>query len=320
MSTFCSYCYKQQSEEVTLKLCSKCHHRMFCSRECQVADWKNGHKHWCNKAGEIGFDYEVRESPGKGVGIFSLRCFKRGDKIMAERAINDSESSPDVVNAIHQLMPDEISDLQAKFDLNSIGTGDRESAGSCLFITMARVNHACNGNTTHFYISEHEVKILVASRDIEAGEEITFSYIDRIRHPAHYPLLNVKWGIDCQCTFCLDPMMAKKLLIIHKLDSDIMSLGSRRDFQGGLDSANRLLQYYDELHEGPDLYARTYYEMYQLAITSTRTMRRAKIYISSALENAILYYGDENIAEVPQYRDFCRNPSSHRNYMLGESR
>lgn len=41
----CSTCRKPQSE-VTLKNCAKCKSQLYCSRECQKADWKN-HKKLC---------------------------------------------------------------------------------------------------------------------------------------------------------------------------------------------------------------------------------------------------------------------------------
>ena len=80
----CAWCYLRGPG---MNACGKCRHRFYCSREHQVLDWKNGHKRWCGKAGEIDFDYEVKESPGKGMGLFTLRDFKRGEKILVERPV-----------------------------------------------------------------------------------------------------------------------------------------------------------------------------------------------------------------------------------------
>lgn len=85
MEKSCSYCYAREAEP--LKKCSKCKKRPFCSRECQVLDWKNGHKRWCGRSGELGTDFEIKESPGKGLGVFALRSFARDECIMVERPI-----------------------------------------------------------------------------------------------------------------------------------------------------------------------------------------------------------------------------------------
>ena len=67
----CAWCYRTCD---TLKKCGKCSTRLYCSRECQVQDWKTGkHKQWCGKAGEKGADYQLRKADEKGLGIFLLR-------------------------------------------------------------------------------------------------------------------------------------------------------------------------------------------------------------------------------------------------------
>eukprot|EP00978_Attheya_sp_CCMP212_P045740 scaffold358830_cov83-Attheya_sp.AAC.1 len=86
MMKFCAFCYHPSA---TLQKCGKCKKRHFCSRECQLKDWKEaGHKIYCGIAGEIGVDYEIREAGGgMGLGVFALRDFRENDKIMVERPI-----------------------------------------------------------------------------------------------------------------------------------------------------------------------------------------------------------------------------------------
>lgn len=77
---FCSYCYSPLEK---LLRCGKCNKRLYCSRECQLIDWKGAsHKHFCGKSGEIGFDFEIREAPEtNGLGVFSLRSFEKDEKL-----------------------------------------------------------------------------------------------------------------------------------------------------------------------------------------------------------------------------------------------
>lgn len=48
----CSKCNRQQQEGRPLQRCSRCEEVIYCSRECQVADWEN-HKPLCNKGKKI---------------------------------------------------------------------------------------------------------------------------------------------------------------------------------------------------------------------------------------------------------------------------
>ncbi|KAF2120360.1 hypothetical protein BDV96DRAFT_595904 [Lophiotrema nucula] len=44
----CTTCHKEPSPSTPLKACANCKTTLYCSRECQKADWKH-HKHTCNK-------------------------------------------------------------------------------------------------------------------------------------------------------------------------------------------------------------------------------------------------------------------------------
>ena len=45
------------------------------------------HKIWCGKAGEKCVDYEIRDAGDKGLGLFTMGYFKKGEKILAERTV-----------------------------------------------------------------------------------------------------------------------------------------------------------------------------------------------------------------------------------------
>ena len=83
MDRCCGWCYGLGAA----KWCAKCQ-RAYCSRECQIQDWKVGnHKVWCGKSGEKCIDYEVHDAGEKGLGLFTMRDFKRGEKILVERVV-----------------------------------------------------------------------------------------------------------------------------------------------------------------------------------------------------------------------------------------
>jgi hypothetical protein len=48
----CSKCGKIESSTLVLSVCAKCKVVQYCSRECQISDWKAGHKQVCKQAEE----------------------------------------------------------------------------------------------------------------------------------------------------------------------------------------------------------------------------------------------------------------------------
>ena len=59
--------------------CGKCGSVWYCSRDCQKKDWKT-HKINCKP-------YEIRESNGKGLGLFATCNLEIGDLIVGEDPI-----------------------------------------------------------------------------------------------------------------------------------------------------------------------------------------------------------------------------------------
>lgn len=198
MLACCAYCYAAPEK---LLCCGLCHKRKYCSKDCQRLDWKQcHHKHFCKiGVGEIGIDWEVKESSTVsdtgGLGVFALRTIHKDEIIMAEHPIVQlptpsstgrflgfrlrEETIPmSAKPAVMNLHPPNGA-LSDKFQLNCMSLTDddqEENAMTGLFIRMSRVNHHCLGNSTHRYLENRNMKILVASRNIEEGEEITFSY------------------------------------------------------------------------------------------------------------------------------------------------
>lgn len=59
----CGYCRKE-ADKSELKRCSRCHHVMYCSKECQIRSWNSTHKYNCQKRSALYEDddkYSARE-------------------------------------------------------------------------------------------------------------------------------------------------------------------------------------------------------------------------------------------------------------------
>ncbi|GFH46089.1 hypothetical protein CTEN210_02563 [Chaetoceros tenuissimus] len=208
MSSYCSYCY---AKDVPLQTCAQCHKRKYCSRECQKKDWNSGqnHKYFCCKAGEFNLDFEIKPSPGRGMGMFALRDFSKNEYIIAERPLLENTGRQWNTSEYSMLKDSEkqaFQDLSGetmfeKYQRNKFGGNFK------IFALISRVNHDCIGNT--FYIPLRGSMVLVAKRDIKAGEEILFAYIHMVyRLPEQRRIaLRREFGFDCnlQCSLCSNP-------------------------------------------------------------------------------------------------------------------
>ena len=69
----CNFCKVDSEEQLKSCVCQKV---FYCSKECQTKDWR-AHKPSCPP-------FIVRESPGKGRGLFATRKIKEGQLILEE--------------------------------------------------------------------------------------------------------------------------------------------------------------------------------------------------------------------------------------------
>ena len=80
----CESCGSQTAQK-----CGNCKKVWYCSRNCQKEDWK-GHKNYCGP-------FEVRECPGKGLGLFTTRDLAIGDLVVREDPILYIEGGTDQI-------------------------------------------------------------------------------------------------------------------------------------------------------------------------------------------------------------------------------
>ncbi|TGJ80851.1 hypothetical protein E0Z10_g7920 [Xylaria hypoxylon] len=169
--------------------------------------------------------YAVVDIPPKGKGVVATRKIKRAEPFMSDWAtVVLDVSFPKVMQqqvghqflhlAAEQLSnPDKVLELGRSstkaIDImeDILGTnafsytlgGDSHMA---LYPEVARINHACKPNAfVRFSATSFDVKV-VASRDIEIGEEITISYIP-MNHPREKRQRDLRrWGFQCKCSLC----------------------------------------------------------------------------------------------------------------------
>jgi len=152
----CALCLKEISGH-EIKKCGKCHKRAYCSKKCQSEDWTpnkkgQGHKNWCGiDYGEEDVDWMVMPIPGKGLGLIALRDIPAVYRIIVEGGVG--KTHPRVAD----LTPHNGS-LAMKYDLNSLTCGKDDDEESVLCLRIARANHSCAPNATHYY--DNSVKVI----------------------------------------------------------------------------------------------------------------------------------------------------------------
>lgn len=308
--------------------CARCCRRLYCSSECQAADWRQGHKNYCRKSGEINFDIELGETVDKGIGMFALRRFKRGDKIFVERLIDrETDITPNIQSAISLLEPKYCGDLSITLTRNCLSLNnyadlfkteenadEEEMHARHMCVTLARVNHSCIGNSSYQYIKEINAVILVASTNINPQEEITFPYVDLISNPSQYLRLRTQWNFDCSCPCCMDQSLKENMSEISGLLSEIKCVGLNSLV---VVKGKKILSLFESLQLPLCLYARVYYRMFSCCVAFPDSQREAAHYISEALRYAHSYFGDITSAELQLYQAYCIAPESHCNYLCG---
>jgi hypothetical protein len=165
--------------------------------------------------------YKICPVDGKGLGMFSTRRISRGEQVLSEtplirttRAANDTMASqqydalgkPDQekIQNLANVRPEK-GQLLGAIWTNAIALrGSKEEIG--LFAVASRMNHSCRPNTNNVWDPNTKQMTVIATRDIEEGEEITSTYIegfarrdDRRRHL--WSLL----GFQCYCELCMLP-------------------------------------------------------------------------------------------------------------------
>ncbi|KAK4232036.1 hypothetical protein QBC38DRAFT_143525 [Podospora fimiseda] len=181
--------------------------------------------------------YDMKEFPGKGMGLVATEHIKRGDLIMANTASLIID-----YRAFEELTKEEYTQLQAagvdylpkahrdavlalsthdgadrthiervdkiaatnSFDIDPDEDDEIQDHGFyVLFPEIARMNHDCRPNADYFFDHDTLAQYIHAIRDIFPGEEITLSYINPVmKRKARVDKLQRIWGFQCGCRSC----------------------------------------------------------------------------------------------------------------------
>lgn len=83
---------------------------------------------------------------------------------------------------------------------NLLGNNGVVNCGVGLWVLPSFINHSCHPNACRTHVGDHA--IVHASREIKAGEEITFPYFDVLVPVGKRQEAARAWGFECQCDRC----------------------------------------------------------------------------------------------------------------------
>ena len=228
---FCNKCGQKRE----LKKCSKCSYVRYCSRECQTYAWPT-HKRECeyinskidifNKVLPLNSllllrTLEINEIEKAKQGVKDRELCPELEMLESHRdkfltlELTDSKNStfdivlktyrPFLLDRGYSVSENTLFDIHCKLAVNANAfQGDSwETVSSGLFPEQTLLNHSCRPSCVNCFRGL-EV-LLVASRDIQRGEELTINYIDLI-NPVweRRSLLEEKSYFTCACGRCVE--------------------------------------------------------------------------------------------------------------------
>ncbi|KAJ9157971.1 hypothetical protein NKR23_g429 [Pleurostoma richardsiae] len=184
---------------------------------------------------ERGPNWEVRSSPGKGLGVFATAPIPFGAVVMTEEALFAIDPPPlvpghgykldamtaSVAAALALLAPDQRARFFAAHEHRFAGEAEafpgeahravrilRSNAYSlddgtgraAMFPAVARINHDCRPNAASVWSGGR--RVVWAARDIAAGEEVLVTYVPLVVGAEERQARLAQYGFRCGCEAC----------------------------------------------------------------------------------------------------------------------
>ncbi|KAJ1138361.1 hypothetical protein NDU88_004748 [Pleurodeles waltl] len=218
----CEYCLRAT---VKLLQCSQCKFAKYCGKECQTKAWLD-HKRECKclKSTKSKFDTDtvrlvgkivfkmIRKSPCPSEELYSVPELETNFGKISKEYKKEFELFADMlqlylkeeISDVSQLLSDvNLPELFAKVTCNrfSIVNGEMLAVAVGLYPGMSLLNHSCEPNCKIVFIGRH--LHLRAIRKIQAGEELTVTYIDQLMPTVERQnQLKSKYCFECDCRLC----------------------------------------------------------------------------------------------------------------------
>lgn len=166
--------------------------------------------------------FEIKELPGKGLGILATRNLKAGDLVLKETPIliaDDADGPEGVLKAYHRLSPQERQRYDSLYIskrhmgkprplaiclTNAFGFGIVDGIDECGVCEKgSRFNHSCRPNVHRYWDQEQKCMWFICTRDVKEGEELcTFYFEVTDSKDVRQARLKSTFEFDCTCEAC----------------------------------------------------------------------------------------------------------------------
>ncbi|OCK83188.1 SET domain-containing protein [Lepidopterella palustris CBS 459.81] len=168
--------------------------------------------------------YAIRAIAGKGKGLVATTRIAKGTRLLSEVPIFRVPRDNNDIKDLERIVADEVKCLgddqqHAFFDLTNVyGSAHSEAFGIArtnvlplgssarsggLFLEASRINHSCKHNSQNTWNENIGQLTIHSLRDIEAGQEITISYlINTPDYAERQRFLKEKFKFECKCELC----------------------------------------------------------------------------------------------------------------------
>lgn len=143
------------------------------------------------------------EEPEDERPILDMAQFRQEMEVLDDGTAMPMDSAPNSsldVDKILKVLDVNCLTEDAAPSANLLGSNGVVNCGVGLWILPAFINHSCHPNARRTHVGDHA--IVHASRDIKAGEEITFAYFDVLTPASKRREAARAWGFECQCDRC----------------------------------------------------------------------------------------------------------------------
>ncbi|KAI5678996.1 hypothetical protein M9H77_09946 [Catharanthus roseus] len=141
--------------------------------------------------------------------------------------------------------------------------------GVGLWLLPSFINHSCDPNVRRLHIGDH--LIIHASRDIKAGEELTFAYFDVLQPFQNRKKQAENWGFICSCKRC---RFEENLCHKQEMREVEMILGKGLDMGGAVYRLEEGMKRWMVRGKGKGYLRSSFWGAYSEAYQSEKVMRR----------------------------------------------
>ncbi|KAI9764032.1 MAG: hypothetical protein M1840_008908 [Geoglossum simile] len=287
--------------------------------------------------------YAIRPITGKGQGFVATSKIPKGTRILLEVPLFKMPGSAEDIGSAESIVLREVKSLtkdQQRAFLalrnvqgrkctpllgivitNILPLGGSDSGG--LFLEASRINHSCQPNTQHTWNGDLGHLTVHALRDIEAGREITISYISGVSlgHAERQHHLMDGFSFTCACELCSLPPLARAAS--DRRLGQIRSINEDEDAAIDLDQVlerpaesfrqvRRLFELLEEEGICDIRIARACFNACQIAIV-VGDKARASVFAERGYAARRLLTGDDNPTTV-MFKRLAKRPAEHDLY------